>query len=77
VLPNFTYGTEIWGGNLKDSHWKALEEGMKTHMSYVKVCSSTTYQILLAKFGRLLIDINTLKLTISFQQQLTTIAPFD
>ena len=43
VLPTFTYGTEIWGGDLKNSHWKVFEKGMKIHMmSHVKVCSSTT-----------------------------------
>ena len=24
VLPNFTYGTKIWGGDLKNSHLKSL-----------------------------------------------------
>ena len=62
VLPNFTYGTDIWGGNLKNSHWKDLEKGMKTHLSYFKVCSSTTYHILLAEFERLHIELRTLKL---------------
>jgi hypothetical protein len=35
-------------------HGKAFEKGMKIHiMSRVKVCSSTTYHILLAKLGEL------------------------
>ena len=49
VLPTFTYGIEIWGGDLKNSHWK----GMKMHMmSHLKVRYLTTYHILCAKFGR-------------------------
>ena len=56
VLPTFTRGTEIWGGNLENSHQRVFEKGMKMHMmSHVKVCSSSTYHILLAKFGELLI----------------------
>ena len=39
----FTYGAGIWGGNLKKSHWKVFEKGMKMHMmSRVKVHSSIT-----------------------------------
>ena len=42
VLPTFTYGTEIWGGNLKNSHWKVFEKGTKMHMSsHVKMRSLT------------------------------------
>ena len=38
----FTYGTQIWGGILKNSHWKVFEKGMKMHMtSHVKVHPST------------------------------------
>ena len=52
VLPTFTYGTTIWGGDFKHSHWKVFEKGMKIHMmSHVKVRFPTTYHILLAKFG--------------------------
>ena len=51
VLPTFTYGIEIWGGNLKNSHWKVFEKGMKMYMmSHIKVRSSTTYHILLVEF---------------------------
>ena len=46
VLPTFTYGTEIWGSDLKNSHYKVSEKGMKMHvMSHNKVRSSTTYII--------------------------------
>ena len=51
VLPTFTYGTKIWGGDLKNSHWKVFEEGKKMHMmSHVKVRPLTTYHILLVEF---------------------------
>ena len=53
VLPTFTYGTKIGGGNLNNSHWKVFEKGMKMHMmSHVKVSSSTTYHILVIGFGK-------------------------
>ena len=43
-LPTFMYGIEIWGGNLKYSHWKVFEKSMKMHMmSYVKVYSLAIY----------------------------------
>jgi hypothetical protein len=29
VLLTFTYGTKTWGGDLKNSHWKVFEKGMK------------------------------------------------
>ena len=32
VLPTFTYGTKIWDGDLKYSHWKVFEKGMKMDM---------------------------------------------
>ena len=70
VLPTFTYGTEIWEGDLKSSHWKVFEKGMKIHMmSHIKVCSST-YRILLVEFGELPMELYALKLTMSFQQRL-------
>ena len=34
VIPTFTYGTEIWGGNLNNSHSKVFEKGMKMHMMF-------------------------------------------
>ena len=71
VLPSFTYGTAIWGGELENSHWKVFEKGMKIHMmSHVKVCSSTTYHILLAEFKQLCIKLYALELTMGFQQPL-------
>ena len=54
VLPIFTYATKIWGGDLKNSNWKAFEKGMKIHMmSRVKVHFSIICSILLATFGEL------------------------
>lgn len=51
MLPTFTYVFEIWGGDLKSSHWKVLEKVMKMHMmSHVEVHFSKTYYILLAEF---------------------------
>ena len=47
---------EIWGGDLKNSHWKLFEKGMKNiihMMSYVKGCSSTTQHIMLVEFRNL------------------------
>ena len=29
VLPTFTHGIEIWGGNSKNSQWKSFEKGIK------------------------------------------------
>ena len=44
VFVTSTYGTEIWGGDFKNSHWKDFEKNMKIHiMSHVKVHSLTTY----------------------------------
>jgi hypothetical protein len=77
VLPTFTYGIEIWGGNLKNSHWKVFEKGMKMYMmSHIKVCPSTTYHILLVEFREPPIELSTLKLIMGFQQQLTHLSPF-
>ena len=43
VLPTFTYGTYLWGGDLKNSHWEVFEKGLKIHMlCHVKMRSSTT-----------------------------------
>ena len=76
VLPTSTYGIENWGGDLKYSHWKVFKKGMKMDMmSHVKVLSLITYHILLAKFGKLPIELYTLKLTMSFQQWLAHLFP--
>ena len=73
VLPTVTYGTDIWGGILKNSYWKVFEKGVKIKMmSQVKVYSLTTIHILLAVFGELPIQLYALKLTMGFQQQLAT-----
>jgi hypothetical protein len=70
------YGTEIWGGDLKNSYWKVFEKGMKMHMvSQVQVHSLTTHHILLAKFRELPIELYTLKLTMGFQQRLAHLSP--
>ena len=56
---------------MKNSHWKVFEKDMKIHMiSHIKVHPSTTYHILLAKFGELPNILYALKLTLSFQQWL-------
>jgi hypothetical protein len=49
-------------------YWKVFEKGMKMHMiSHVIVCFLTSYYILLAEFGELLIELHALKLTKGFQ----------
>jgi hypothetical protein len=66
-LSSFMHGTQIWGGDLENSHWKVFEKGMKIHMmSHVKVCSSTTYRILPADFKQLPIKLYALELTMGF-----------
>lgn len=51
VLPTFIYSNDIWEGDLTNSHWKVFEKYMKIRkMFHVKVCSSTTYYILLLGF---------------------------
>ena len=68
---NLTYGTEVWGGDLKNSHWKVFEKDIEIRMmSHVKVCSSTTYHIILAEFKELPIELYALKLTMGSQQPL-------
>lgn len=43
VLPTFNYGIEIWGGDLKNFHWKVFKKAMKMHMmSHVKLHSLKT-----------------------------------
>ena len=50
------------------TYWKVFEKGMKMHMRHhVKVCSLTTYHVVLAKFGEHTIDLHALKLTLGFQ----------
>jgi hypothetical protein len=77
VLPNFIYGIEFWGGDLKIPRRKVFERGTKMHMmSHVKVSSSTsTYHILLVEVGELPIELHALKPTIRFQQHLTLLFP--
>ena len=75
VLPTFMFGTEIWGGDLRNSHWEVFEKSMKMHMSHVKVHSSTTYRILLATFGEPSTELYALKLAMDFQQQLSHLSP--
>ena len=45
-------------------------------MSHVKVCSLTTYYILLAEFGEHPMDLYALKLTMGFQQRLAHLSLF-
>ena len=76
VLPAFTYGTEVLGGNLQNSLWKVFEKGMMIHMmSHVKVHSSTTYQILLAGFNELPIEIALSSSLWVFNNGLSTYPP--
>ena len=43
VLPTFTYGSESLGGDLRNSHWKDFEKGVKTlMMSHAKEHSLTS-----------------------------------
>jgi len=59
MLPTFAYAIEIWGGDLKNFHYKVLEKGMKIHMmSHIKVCIATTCHIL---FGELPMELYALK----------------
>ena len=49
---NFHRWHKELGGDLETSHWKVFEKGMKVNItSHIRVCSSTTYNILLARFG--------------------------
>ena len=67
----------IWGGDLKNYHWKVFEKGMKTcMMSHVKVCSSTTYDYLLAEYAELPMKLYAFELTMSFQQRLAHLLSF-
>jgi hypothetical protein len=47
MLHGFMYGTEIWGGDFQNSHWKVFKNGMKMHMmSHVKMCSLATQNMI-------------------------------
>ena len=60
VLLTFTCDIDIRGGNLKNSHWKVFEKGMKMHlMSPFKVYSLTTYHILLVESGELPLELHS------------------
>ena len=64
------------GRQLEKLYWKVFKKGMKMHMmSHVKVCSSTTYHILLAKFKEFPIEVYTLELTMGFQQRPAHLSP--
>jgi hypothetical protein len=57
----------ITNWDLKNSHLKVFEKGMKIHMmSRVKVRCSPTYDILLSNFGELSMELYAIKLTLSF-----------
>ena len=51
VLPTFTYGTKIWGGNLKDSHWKVFEKGIRD--AYAFSCQSAFFNYLSYLIGHI------------------------
>ena len=56
--------------------WNFFKKGMKMHMmSHIKVCSSTTFDILLAEFKELPIDLYPLKLTMGYQQRFAHLSP--
>ena len=57
-----------FGEGLENSHVKVFEKGIKYMMFHVKVCSLTTYHILLADFKELPIELYALKLTMGIQQ---------
>jgi hypothetical protein len=64
VLPTFTWGTEIWGGTLKNSHWKAFEKGMKIHS-----CQSVFFNYLsnfVGRIWRIVVELYALKLIVGF-----------
>ena len=76
VLPTFTNGTKILGGDSKNSHWKVFKKYMKMHMIFqVKMCSLTTYHIMLTRFGEQPMELYALKLTMGFQQWLAHLSP--
>ena len=58
-----SYITLIFGEvTLKNSHWGVLKKDLKIHMmSHIKVCPSTTYHIMLAKFEEHLMELCSLK----------------
>ena len=58
-----------WGGELKNSHLKIFEKGVKMHnmMSHIKVRHLTTYHILLVEFRELpYLELYALKFTMGF-----------
>ena len=72
--------SHIWhrnfGRRLEKLSLEGLEKGMTMHMmSHVKVHSSTTYHISLVEFGKLPIELYSLKLTMGFQQRLVHLPP--
>ena len=70
------HGTKIWGGDLKNSHQKTLWEGHEdTYDVSCQSVFSTTYCILLAKFGENSIELYALKLIMGFQQWLAHLSP--
>ena len=58
----------ITNWDLKNSHLKVFEKGMKIHMmSHVKVCCSPIHHNSLSECGELLMELYALNLTLSFQ----------
>ena len=74
-----THGTEIWGGGFRNFSLEGFRDGHEDiqDVSQTSKCvSSTTYHILLAKIGELLMELCPLKLTMSFQQQLAHLSSY-
>jgi hypothetical protein len=64
--------------DLNNHHWKVFEKDMNMHMmSHVKVHSSTTDLIMLAKFGEILMELYALKPNLGIQRELATYLPLD
>ena len=80
MLPTFTYGIEIWEGDLTNSYWKVFKKSTKMHMmSHIKMRFSkfffTTCHILFLEIGELPIELYTFKLTMGCQQHLVHLFP--
>ena len=72
VFPTFTYGIEIWGGHLKNPHWKVFKTGMKGGYD---VSHQSLFFSFVSYFGELPMELYGLKLTTGCQQHLTHLSP--
>ena len=75
VYPTFTYDTQIWGGDLKKSHWRAFEKAWRFIWCSCKGAFFDNLPYLQAKFGELPVDLYALRLIIGFRQRLTHLPP--